>query len=187
MRTIAITKDMIEGVARQVSGQQIGLVVHKPEPWAEATNCFRNAERKVREAGGRVQYGWTFHHRLAEKLPGLPLYLYVTHHAVWHAPDGRLIDVTPYPDDRHKPYSSGDSPLFLLDDNAKPVMAGGQPAPLPLRFFAIDDTPGLAEYVDEMNATNKWRAKSCIASLMGLQVVLIHQLCRGHQDNALRV
>jgi hypothetical protein len=151
MRTVEITQAMIERVARKVSGQQIGLVVHKPEPWAEPTNCFRNVEKKMREAGGRVQHGWTFHHRLAEKLPGLPLYLYVTHHAVWHAPDGQLIDVTPYPTDRHKPYCVGNSPVFLLDDKAKPVMAGGQPAPLPLRFFAIDDAAGLAEYVDELN------------------------------------
>ena len=92
-----------------------------------------------------------FHHRLAEKLPGLPLYLYVTHHAVWRAPDGRLIDVTPYPSDRHKPFCVENSPLFLLDDKAKPVMAGGQPAPLPSRFFAVDDAAGLAEYVDELN------------------------------------
>src|SRR5262245_9266324 len=122
MRMIEITKAMIERVAQQVSDQQIGLVVHKPEPWAEPTNCFRNVARKVREAGGREQYGWTFHHRLAEKLPGLPLYLYVTHHAVWHEPDGHLIDVTPYPNDRHKPCCIGNSPLFLLDDKAKPVI-----------------------------------------------------------------
>lgn len=74
---------MIEGIARQMSRQPLGVALHKPESWALPTNCFRNVERKVRESGGRAQFGWTFHHRFAEKIPGHPLYLYLTHHAVW--------------------------------------------------------------------------------------------------------
>jgi hypothetical protein len=151
METRTPTNAAIEAVARQISKQPMGLAFHRPEPWAQASNCFRNVERKVAESGGRAQFGWTFHHRLAEKMAGLPLYLYATHHAVWVSPDGKLIDVTPYPNPRHEPIGQGGDPLFLMDDSAGPVPVGGQPAPLPLRFFAIDDNQELRAYVDELN------------------------------------
>ena len=35
----------------------------------------------------------TFHHRFVERMPG-PGYLFITHHAVWNAPDGSLVNVT---------------------------------------------------------------------------------------------
>ena len=151
METRTITNTAIDAVARQVSKQPIGLALHRPESWAQATNCFRNVERKIAESGGRAQFGWTFHHRLAEKIEGLPLYLYVTHHAVWVSPDGKLVDVTPYPNPRHKPIGQDDDPIFLMDDSARPVPVGGQSAPLPLRFFAIDDSEELRAYITQLN------------------------------------
>src|SRR5262249_879898 len=45
-------------------------------------------------------------------------YLFLTHHAVWHAPDGRLVNVTPYPDPKHHPLPGpGSDILFLVDDS----------------------------------------------------------------------
>jgi hypothetical protein len=38
--------------------------------------------------------------------------LFLTHHAVWHAPNGQMIDVTPYPDPKHHPLAPGGSILF---------------------------------------------------------------------------
>lgn len=151
METRTLTNAAINAVARQVSKQPMGLALHKPESWAEATNCFRNVERKVAESRGRAQFGWTIHHRLAEKIEGLPLYLYLTHHAVWISPDGKLIDVTPYPNPRHKPVGQGDDPIFPIDDHAQPVPVGSQSAPLPLRFFAVDDSEELKAYIEHLN------------------------------------
>jgi hypothetical protein len=163
MRAITLTPATIEGVARQVSSQRVGLAFHKPEAWALPTNCFRNVERKVVESGGRAQFGWTFHHRLAEKIPGLPLYLYLTHHAVWVDPEGRLVDVTPYQDPRHEPIGKDGDPLFLMDDSAKPVPVAGQPAPLPLRFFAVDSGLELAQYIEELNREEQQKCEDLYA------------------------
>ena len=104
------------------------------------------------------------HHRFAEKIPGHPLYLYLTHHAVWADLDGRLIDVTPYPDARHRPITTVNDPLFLVDDTARPIAAGGQPAPLPSRFFAIDDGPELAAYLAELNRKEREACEKLYAS-----------------------
>ena len=74
---------------------------------------------KVKQDGGTGRFGWTFHLRIA---PSLGAYLFVTHHAVWHAPDGRLVDVTPFHHDlRHHPLTENGDVLFLVDDAAQPV------------------------------------------------------------------
>ncbi len=164
MKPVHITRATIDGVARQLGSQELGLADHKPEPWALPTNCFLNVARKVKENGGHAQVGWTFHQRLAEKIPGNPLYLYVTHHAVWVDPEGRLVDVTPYSDPRHKPVGIDDDPIFLVDDSAQPVFVAGQPAPLPLRFFAVDSDPELVAYVGELNRKEKEACDKLYAS-----------------------
>lgn len=140
-----------------------GLAKHQPEGWALANNCFRNVARKVAEDGGRAVCGWTFHHRLAEKIAGLPLYVYLTHHAVWARPDGRLINVTPYPDPRHEPIGTGGAPIFLVDPTAPPIVLGGQPAPLPMKFFAVDPGNELAEYVERLNREEKAKCDALYA------------------------
>jgi hypothetical protein len=163
--TLQITKEMIDTVARSIGNGPIGLARHRPEPWADALRCFENVGRVVAERGGRILYGWTFHGRFAEKLPGMPPYLYATHHAVWHAPPkGELIDVTPYPDEMHRPLGQGGDPLFLLDQTAKPVASPKQIAPLPLRFFAIGDDPRLSAYVEELNLAERERCEKIYAA-----------------------
>ena len=163
--TFEATKDIIDSVARSISSGPIGLAKHKPEPWAEPLQCFENVGRMVEQKGGRVLHGWTFHVRFAENLPGLPPYLYVTHHAVWHAPPkGELIDVTPYPDERHRPIGQGGDAIFLVDYDAKPVRSPTQIAPLPLRFFAIGDDPKLSAYVAELNRNERHRCEKLYAA-----------------------
>ncbi|MCK1721254.1 hypothetical protein [Bradyrhizobium sp. 141] len=39
----------------------------------------------------------------------------------------------------------------MPDDTADPVVVQGQPIPLPLRFFAVDDNRELKAYVAELN------------------------------------
>lgn len=138
-------------IGKQVSQQPIELVAHRPEPWALSTDCFRNVAQKIADSGGSAQCGYTFHHRFAQKIEGLPLYIYLTHHAVWVSPEGERVDVTPYPDPRHAPLDHGGKIRFLPDDTADPVVVHGQPIPLPLRFFAVDDNPELKAYVAELN------------------------------------
>ncbi len=79
-------------------GNLLGLVFHRPEDWAMPSRCFENAAAKVRRDGGKMAYGWTFHKRHVEDIPE-QVYVFITHHAVWHAPDGGLVNVTPYPED----------------------------------------------------------------------------------------
>ncbi|MDR3420178.1 MAG: hypothetical protein P4L80_02870 [Xanthobacteraceae bacterium] len=145
-----LIKAKIAVIAATISEQQLGLVHHRPEASAQPARCFENVDRKVAQDGGRIQFGWTFHHRYVERIPG-PGYLFVTHHAVWHAPDGQLIDVGQYPDRKHHPLAPGGSILFLVDDKARPVRTENLVAPLPLRFFALAEDRELAAYVAKLN------------------------------------
>lgn len=63
-------------------------------------------------------------------------YLIAVHHAVWYAPNGHLIDVTPFHNDsKHHPLTFNDNVLFLVDDNAMPHMLGRLVAPLPSHYY----------------------------------------------------
>jgi hypothetical protein len=89
------------------------------------------------------------------------LYIYATHHAVWHAPpDGRLVDVTPYPEEKHRPIQPSGCTLFLVDSAAQPIRTENQIAPLPLKFFALGDDPALAEYLEKLNHEGQERCVS---------------------------
>jgi hypothetical protein len=153
-----VTQKDIDAVARQISGGPLGLAHHQPFPGARFGHCFENAAQCVAKNGGQVLYGWTFHLRRPEKLPGFPHYIYATHHAVWHAPpDGRLVDVTPYPEEKHRPIQPSGSTLFLVDSSAQPIRTKNQIAPLPLKFFAVGDDPALAEYIEKLNREEQER------------------------------
>jgi hypothetical protein len=157
-----LIKAKIGAIAPTISRQQLGLVHHRPEASAEAARCFENVSRKVAKDGGRIQFGWTFHHRYVERIPG-PGYLFVTHHAVWHAPNGQMIDVTPYPDRKHHPLAPGRSILFLLDDKALPVRAEKLIAPLPLRFFVLAEDSELAAHVARLNDEEQEKCRNIYA------------------------
>lgn len=148
----------IKAFAAMISRQPMGLADHRPEPWAGVLCCFDNAAEKVRREGrGMVRYGWTFHYRVAE---GKGAYLFVTPHAVWNTPEGRLIDVTPFHEDpKHHPYTERGSVLFLVDDAAHPVATDRGIYSLPLRYFALGDDEKLRQYVDELGREEeqKWR------------------------------
>lgn len=92
----------IAAIAARLGAGKPGLVYHRPETWAEAPRCFENVAAKVQQDGGKLIPGWTFHLRHVAEMPGQS-YLFITHHAVWHAPDGSLVNVTPYPDPKHYP------------------------------------------------------------------------------------
>jgi hypothetical protein len=166
---VPTTIDPHEGIkafAATISRQQLGLAYHRPEPWARVLCCFANAAEKVRREGdGVVLYGWTFHYRVAEGRGG---YLFATHHAVWKAPKGWLIDVTPFHEDpKHHPYTQGGDVLFLVDDAARPVVIRGEITALPLCYFALDDDPRLLEYVDGLRWEEERKCKELYDSMAG--------------------
>lgn len=136
----------IRAFSQTMSSQLLGLALYRPELWAAPTRCFENVFEKVRREGGRTQFGWTFHHRFS---PQNGDYLMATHHAVWHATTEQLIDITPmHEEERHKPIvSKGGDVLFLVDDSAEPVQTDVLLAPLPLRYFALDNSKKLQAYV----------------------------------------
>jgi hypothetical protein len=66
----------------------------------------------------------------------------------WRSPK---VDVSPYPSAKHQPLAPGGSTLFLVDDKALPVRSKNLVAPLPMRFFAVNDDERLAAYVKRLN------------------------------------
>jgi hypothetical protein len=158
-----LVKARIDAIAPTISDQPRGLAYHRPESRADASRCFENVSRKVAQDGGRTLFGWTFHLRFAEDIPDAA-YLFLTHHAVWHAPDGRLVNVTPYPDPKHHPLpGSGSDILFLVDDKAVPVRNGNIIAPLPLRFFTLYGDERLTAYVERLNAEEQEKYRQIYA------------------------
>ena len=140
--------ESIQRFATEIGGEQLGLVHHRPEPWAQPSRCMENVLDKIERDDGGGVFGWTFHLRFAE---GLGHYLLATHHAVWHSPDGSLIDVTPFhADRRHHPITERSSVLFLIHRSATPVQRGQVNVPLPLKFFAVTETKEMRAYVSQM-------------------------------------
>lgn len=137
----------LNSFARSISQQPLGFALYQPQPWAVATSCFQNAVRQAELHGGRARFGWMFHHRLVADILG-PGYLIAVHHAVWHAPDGRLVDVTPFHDDpKHRPISPGGDVLFLVDTKAQPIVVGSLVGPRPSRFQPLATDERLTAHV----------------------------------------
>jgi hypothetical protein len=144
------TSEDINAFAQELGGDRLGLVEHQPEPDMLPTHCFTNVQRKVQRDGGRERHGWIFQIKRVVALPGRE-YLVAIHHAVWHNPDGRLIDVTPFHDDpMHHPVTEGGSVVFLLSTAATPLLVRTAMVPLPSKFFAIGDDVELSAHVREL-------------------------------------
>jgi hypothetical protein len=143
----------IQAIAPTISSEPLAGARHAPEASASPTQCFSNAQRKAQQAGGRVQCGWMFHYREVVALPG-PGYLIAVNHAVWHAPDKKLIDVTPFhSDSNHHPIIvHGDAVLFLIDSSATPLRNEHVGIPLPSWFFPLTDDTAMAAHVAELAA-----------------------------------
>ena len=135
---------------RTISKQPFGLARYLPEVWGQPTRCFENVWRKVQQDGGWVRFGWIFHHRVVANIPG-PGYLIAVHHAVWHAPEGHLIDVTPfYSEPKHHPISPGRDVLFLGDDSATPVTRERLVAPRSSQFYPLSTEERLITHVQQL-------------------------------------
>jgi hypothetical protein len=149
----------IKAFSRTISDQPLRLAGYTPESWGEVSRCFENVRRKVQQDGGRIQFGWMFHHRLVLAIPG-PGYLIAAHHAVWHAPDGHLFDVTPFhADPKHHPLTPGGGVLFLVDDHAAPVVSGRLTGPLPSKFFGLNDGKRLGSHVQQLRTDEEQQCR----------------------------
>jgi hypothetical protein len=134
----------IETFAGTISRQPLRLARYCPEPAAQPTNCFENVRLKVEQANGRMQFGWMFNYREVVEIPG-PGYLIAIHHAVWSAPDGTLIDVTPFhPDRPHHPLGPERGVVFFLVDDTATLP---EFAPLPSRFYPLSGEQRLTDHV----------------------------------------
>jgi hypothetical protein len=145
----------IQIVARGLSSSSLREAPSVPDPSARPNECFSNAERRALQAGGAQQVGWMFRYCDVAALPG-PGYLLVIHHAVWRAPDGSLIDVTPHPDPKYQPITTASGAvLFLPDDRAEPRRKGkdGVGFPRPSWYFPLsEEDAAMAAYVANRNA-----------------------------------
>jgi hypothetical protein len=151
MITESALRKHIKAFAATISHQELGLAHYRPEKWGQPTRCFENVARKVQEDAGRVQFGWMFHHRYVTDIPDSD-YLIAAHHAVWHAPNGDLIDVTPFhPDAKHHPISPGGDVLFLVDSGAMPVITDRLMAPLPSKFSPVSNDERLLSHLQRLS------------------------------------
>jgi hypothetical protein len=143
-------QELLQRFAATISKGPLGTVDHVPESWAEPMHSIKNVVQKLKRDGGRAFFGWVF---LDRESPQCGPYLIATHHAIWSPEDSTAgVDLTPLHDDpKYRPYSPGGKTLFLLDATAQPKTIGRAIAPLPSRFFAATEDPGLVAYVEDLN------------------------------------
>ena len=87
----------VQEFAAEIGSDLLCQAFHQPEKKARPSCCFQNVWDKVDRDDGNILYGWTFNLRINAEYGE---YLMATHHAVWCAPDNKLIDVTPFTDDQ---------------------------------------------------------------------------------------
>jgi hypothetical protein len=146
----------IQQFATEIGSQSLCQASHQPEQHARPSCCFQNVWAKIDKDNGNILFGWTFNYRINSEYGG---YLMATHHAVWCAPDNKLIDVTPFTDDpKHHPITLHNNVLFLVDELAQPFNNGIIVAPLALKFFALSDNTDLEAYLTKLS---KEEQKAC--------------------------
>lgn len=149
----------IESFAKSLSNETFGLVYYKPDKDSIITNCISNVIHYVKRCSGSVICGWYFGHRESAKFGN---YLVATHHAVWRAQDGKLIDITPFHEEvRHQPLTNQGSVIFQVDTNAKPIKHGKLQIPRPLKFYPILKSEELNNYLKtlEQKEINYYKSK----------------------------
>ena len=140
----------IQSFAKSISKETFGLVYYRPDKESIATNCITNVIHYVEKHGGSAIYGWYFGHRESAKFGN---YLIATHHSVWRAPDGILIDITPFHEElKHQPLTNQGSVIFQVNTIAKPIKQGKRLIPRPLKYYAIGKSKELDEYLETQRA-----------------------------------
>jgi len=83
-----ISKAIIKLGTRLVSKPQFTFVDIVPEMYSIKNECYNNVEYKVKEDGGKIQYGWQIW-----EWPSV--YIEAEFHAIWISPNNDLLDITP--------------------------------------------------------------------------------------------
>lgn len=160
---------LLKTFARSISHQPLGPILHLPEPFAAENTCYENVIRKIEASSGNIQYGWTFLHRLTANFESVG-YFVATHHAVWRSPVGQLVDITPFHSEpKHRPYAPNDRLYFLVDDKAQLVRIGNVEAPLPLKFFPLNNGKKLLAYVEQLRNNEEEVCQKLYAEYAALQ------------------
>jgi len=160
----------IQLIAPTISGEPLAGARYSPEASASPTQCFSNAQRKAKQSGGGVLYGWMFQYREATALPGQG-YVLAVNHAVWHAPDKKLIDVTPFHDNphHHPIVVNADAVLFLIGSTATPLRNDHAGLALPSWFFPLTEDEAIAAYVADLTAKELTEREAQVTAIDGLK------------------
>ena len=105
-----------EIIERFAAGRQLDYAEVKPDALAKYNLCYDNVLDKITRDGGSLAYGYVFNRRCSRIMDTVA-------HVIWRDTNGKLVDVTPqrFPQGSYN-VSIGDKYLFLLDDDAKPVV-----------------------------------------------------------------
>jgi hypothetical protein len=130
----------------EINGGNPITVVSRPEAWAMPDYCFANVDRKVKECGGTVRFGWHFLQVPVGAAPGI---LTAVHHAVWESPEKELIDITPFVA-KGLVCRASDGVFFLADDKATVLKPVGYEIGVsrPSKFFALGRTAKVRKMVE---------------------------------------
>lgn len=123
-----ITQVLIDFCASITSDSSPEYIDVCPAPWAALNECFNNVYRMVKQYGGSMISGWAVWQR------GNML-LDAEAHAIWRAPDGKLIDITPHSYNEKRI-------LFLFDSSVC-----YQGITIPSHRQALTDSPLVAEFI----------------------------------------
>lgn len=123
-----ITQVIIDFCASITSDSSPEYIDVCPAPWAALNECFNNVYRMVKQYGGSMISGWAVWQR------GNML-LDAEAHAIWRAPDGKLIDITPHSYNEKRI-------LFLFDSSVC-----YQGITIPSHRQALTDSPLVAEFI----------------------------------------
>lgn len=123
-----ITQVIIDFCASITSDSSPEYIDVCPAPWAALNECFNNVYRMVKQYGGSMISGWAIWQR------GNML-LDAEAHAIWRAPDGKLIDITAHNYNEKRI-------LFLFDSSVC-----YQGITIPSHRQALTDSPLVAEFI----------------------------------------
>lgn len=101
IRTAMLTEQLSKS-CRLMLGAAPVQVRRAVAPEAGPLRCFWNVADHAKEHGGEIVFGWSIH-----EWPHL--FWEAQHHAVWRAPDGELIDITP-------PAAPGGTATLFVED-----------------------------------------------------------------------
>lgn len=131
----------VKAFQRSIPGTERPVFVPvRPRADSIENDCFENVRRQIADEGGGIVHGW-----LVTTFPGV--FLEAIFHAVWRAPGGGLVDVSPPPED-------GTGRIVFFPDPTRSF----QGEPIPNRHWPLVRMRELREYFRAFDEDSKaWR------------------------------